>query len=153
MDNKNYQYLKALKTKRKYENTLLLTKGVIGCGVGLDNQGRLGIVVYSSVEHNEIPQTLNSINVFTEEVQPDEKWTREGHLTIASVQELDKLSQKERLAKLYSSNKVDAATGKLLPLELAVPEILGLGIPKGVQQAYLGMRVKKVGALQELLME
>lgn len=145
MDNNNYQCLKAIRTKRKYENILLSTKGVIGCGVGLDRQGSLGIVVYSSVELGEIPPELDSINVFIEQVQPDDRWTRERHITTASIQELNELSQKERLAKLRLTNKVDAAVSKPLSPDLAIPEILGLGIPRGVREAYLGMHVRKSG--------
>ena len=145
MDDKNYQYLEAIKTKRRYEDILLLKKGVVGCGVGLDKQGKLGIVVYSAGEAHAIPSKLDDINVFIEEVKPDEKWTKEGHITAASRQDLEKVTREETLTKLHSPNKVDAAVGKPNSLDLVVPEILGLGIPKGIRQAYPGMQVRKSG--------
>lgn len=145
MDNKNYQYLEAIKTKRRYEDTLLLKKGVVGCGVGLDKEGKLGIVIYSSGEAHGIPPKLDDINVFTEEIKPDEKWTKEGHITAAPRQDLGKGTRDEKLTKLRLPNKVDAAVAKPDSLDLVVPEILGLGIPKGTRQAYPGMRVRKSG--------
>lgn len=124
---------------------MLLERGVIGCGIALDKQGKLGIVVYTSGESDAIPQELDDIYVFTEEIQPAEDWTRQGHITAASIQDIDKASWKKRIAKPRSRNIVDAALGGPNSLDLIVPEILGLGIPKGTREAYIGMRVRKSG--------
>jgi hypothetical protein len=42
-------------------------------------------------------------------------------------------------------NKVDAALARPLAPELVNPEILGIGIPRGVRQGTLGMQVQKSG--------
>jgi hypothetical protein len=145
MDSKDYQYLEVLKTKRKYEDTLLLKKRVAGCGVGLDKEGKLGIVIYTLGEAHSIPPKLDNVNVFTEEVEPDKKWAKKGHITAASSQDLEDITRKEKLTKLHPPNKVDAAVSEPVSPHLVVPEILGLGIPKEPHPACIGMRVKKSG--------
>lgn len=145
MDGKDYQYLKAVETKRRYEDTLLLRKGVVGCGLGLDEGGKLGIVVYTSGQVPRIPPTLDDVNVFFEEVEPDNKWAKEGHVTAASSKTLEGLTREEKLTKLDRPNKVDGAASKPVSPDLVVAEILGLGIPKGTRQACIGMRVRKSG--------
>lgn len=145
MDSKDYQYLEVVRTKRRYEDTLLLNKGVVGCGVGLDKEGKPGIVIYTSGEAHGIPTKLDDINVFTEEIEPDEKWAEEGHITAASAQDLEEATRKEKRRKLHSPNKIDAAVSKPVSPGLVVPEILGLGIPKGTRPACIGMCVRKSG--------
>ncbi len=95
MDNKKHQYLKAIKVRRRYEDNLLLKKGVVGCGVGLYKQGSIAIVVYISGEPHGIPPELDDVNLFTEEIHPNEEWTKEGHITAASIQNLNKVARKE----------------------------------------------------------
>lgn len=145
MDTKNRQYLEVVRTKRRYEDTLLLKKGVVGCGVGLDKEGKLGIVIYTSGEAHSIPPKLDDVNVFTEEIEPDKKWAKEGHITAASSQDLEEITEEEKLTKLHLPNKVDAAVSEPVSTDLVVPEILGLGIPKGTRPACIGMCVRKSG--------
>ena len=55
MDSKDYQYLEVVRTKRRYEDTLLLNKGVVGCGGGLDKEGKPNFAKLELLnENNEI---------------------------------------------------------------------------------------------------
>jgi len=146
----NENYLAAMKIKRRYEDSLLLKKGVVGCGVGLDEQGKPGVVIYVSGEHHGIPRRLDGIGVSTEEIQPDEKWANDGCATAASIEDLDNVVQGEKVASLRSRNKIDAAVAKPTSPDLVVPEILGLGIPKGTREACVGMQVRKSGRTTEV---
>jgi hypothetical protein len=81
-------FLKTREVKRQYEKFLLLKNGVIGCGVGLDNNDKLGIAIYISKDYHNIPSKLDGVYVFTEEVQSDDKWAEQGHISAAPIYDI-----------------------------------------------------------------
>ena len=157
--------------KRTYESQLLAKKNVFGCGIGYKEvgsevTGTLSIVVFvdRKVPRNRlkaretIPVSLKDVNTDVVELNSDKNWRQSRHVSPTFVPRYDpfcrilkpicrfKCFEETKLGLLGKPrNEVDAALALVDDPKIAVPVILGLGIPKGTKEARLGVKVLKSG--------
>lgn len=158
--------------KRKYENDLLKKKHVWGCGIGFKEiSGKLtsdlSVLVFVESKQalnrlkaeEKIPSSLEGIPTDVQAMSPDIHWRRAGHVSLTFTPRCSffckllsplckyrcLVEAKLRIIETVDQNKIDAALGSPVSSDVVVPEILGLGIPKDIEEAQLGMKVFKSG--------
>lgn len=157
--------------KNRYEAQLLVKKNVFGCGIGYKEIGNkvtetLSIVAFVDRKvprrrlkiKETIPTSLQDVSTDVVELQSDKNWRQSGHVSPSFTPRYDPFCKlfwpickficfkKSKLGLLGKPrNKVDAALVKLVDPKIAVPIVLGLGIPTGIREAKLGTRVLKSG--------
>jgi len=166
--NNNLKHVTEIKSR--YESQLLAKRNVFGCGIGYKEiggqvSGELSIVIFvdkkvqtNSLKAREtIPVLLEDVNTDVVELNSDRNWRQTYHVSPTFTLENHFCSKFEPICKFKCfeetkrrllgnpQNKVDAALASVVDPKIAVPIILGLGIPKGTKEAKLGMKVLKSG--------
>jgi len=138
-------YLRVREIKRSFEKTILLDRDVFGCGITRNQKNDLSVTVYAASKSDNFPTEVDGIPVTVVEEKKATDSAINGHLRLASLDKIKKKTREAAVKGSFSTGLFDAALIGPHDINMVVPEVLGLGIPQGVVDPHIGMKVKKSG--------